>query len=96
MIKVNFSPIRGDEITTASLDGTVLTINGVAFDLSEIPDGATVKHPVIMEAIREGDDYELTFNLTHGHNAPIETRFPKPLEIMDSNWALEYTYDVDR
>jgi len=109
MIKLNFSPVRADEKTQASIDGTVLTVNGEAFDLSDIPDGATVNHPVIQNATRNGDDYELTITLTHGANAPHGTRFPEPVEVycdwelMDGadglqmpdnyDWELNYQYD---
>lgn len=95
MIKLNFSPVRADEKTSASLDGTALTVNGTDFDLSEIPDGATVNHPVIQNATRNGNDYELTLTLTHGANAPHETRFPEPVEITTETWELDYIYEPE-
>ena len=95
MIKTNFSPVRSDEQTTAELNGLVLTVNGEAFELSDIPDGATVQHPVIQNCTRTGDDYELTVTLTHGPNAPEATRFPEPVIVTDAEWALEYTYEPE-
>lgn len=95
MIKLNFSPVRADEKTQASLDSAVLTVNGEAFDLSDIPDGATVNHPVIQNATRNGDDYELTLTLTHGANAPHETRFPVPVEVTTETWELDYIYEPE-
>ena len=86
-------------------------VNGESFDLAEIPDGATVQHPVIQNCTRNGDDYELTITLTHGANAPHETRFPQPVEIycdwelMDGadgvqmpdnyDWELDYTHEPE-
>lgn len=109
MIKINFSPVRSDEQTKATLSGLVLTVNNEAFDLSEIPDGVTVQHEVIQNCTRNGDDFELTLTLTHGANAPHETRFPEPVEIycdcelMDGadglqmpdnyDWELDYVFD---
>lgn len=93
MIKINFSPVRADGKTTATLEGSVLTVNGELFDLSEIPDGATVNHPVIQKCTRTGDDYELTLTLSHGPNAPQETRFPEPVEVTEG-WELRYIYDT--
>lgn len=94
MIKINFSPVRSDEQTKATLSGLVLTVNNKAFDLSEIPDGATVNHPVLQNCTRNGDDFELTLTLTHGANAPEETRFPRPVEITSTKWELKYEFDT--
>lgn len=93
MIKINFSPVRSDEQTKAALSGLVLTVNNEAFDLSEIPDGATVNHPVIQNCTRNGDDFELTLTLAHGANAPYETRFPESAGITESEWDLDYVFD---
>lgn len=96
MIKINFSPVRADEKTGASLNGDVLTVNGKAFDLSLIPEGATARHPVIQNATRNGDDVELTLTLTHGPNAPEATRFPEPVEITGGSWELDYVYEPEQ
>ena len=95
MIKINFSPVRADEKTAATLSGSILTVNGEAFDLSLIEDGATVDHPVIKNCTRTGDDYELTLTLNHGPNAPEETRFPEPVEIDIETWELDYIYEPE-
>lgn len=95
MIKLNFSPVRADEKTSASLSGTTLTVNDEAFDLSDIPDGATVNHPIIQNATRNGDDYELTLMITHGPNAPHETRFHEPVEVTTETWELDYIHEPE-
>jgi len=95
MIKINFSPVRADEKTTASILGTVLTLNGQVYDLSELPDGATAQHPVLGEVRRNANIYELSMPLNHGANAPELTRFPEPVEITENEWALEYTYNEE-
>jgi hypothetical protein len=91
MITLNFSPVRADTKTTANLTGTVLTVNGQDFDLSLIEDGASGTHEVLQEFSRTGDDYELTLVLTHGANAPYETRFPEQ-QIINDSWVLEYDF----
>ena len=50
MIKINFSPRASGSKLAASVSGTVLTVNGEALDLTEIPDGADVDHPVAHKA----------------------------------------------
>jgi hypothetical protein len=84
---IKFSPVRMDETITASKQGDVLTINGQAFDLSPLPDGATL--PV--EAI--GSDHfvgpvertdgvlHLTIRLPHGPNPPPCVAFPEPITV---------------
>ena len=93
MIKINLSPVRSDEQTTAELNGLVLTVNNVDYDLAEIPDGATVNHPVLQNCTRNGNDFELTITLTHGANAPRETRFPESVEIVSDTWQLDYIFN---
>lgn len=91
MIKINLSPVRTEQATAASLAGAVLTLNGKAYDLSELPDGATAQHPVLGEVARNGNDYELTLTTPcpserwHAVNDTLEQRashaqrFPAPI-----------------
>lgn len=95
MIKINLNPVFTGDKTEAKLSGTELTLNGVEYDLSQLPNGATAHHPVLGEVSRNGDDYELTITLKHGFNAPYETRFPEPVEVTAGVWTLEYIYDPE-
>jgi len=82
MLTIKFSPIRSDVgQLTASLAGKVLTVDGIAYDLNLVPDGASVEHDVLKELTRTGDDFELTLTLPHGAKAPEETRFPQPVMV---------------
>jgi len=82
MLTINFSPVRSDAgQLTASLAGKVLTVDGIAYDLNLVPDGATVEHDVLQGLTRTGDDFELTLILPHGAKAPEETRFPQPVTV---------------
>lgn len=90
MLKLNLSPIRSDDPQpSVSWVAPVLTIGSIGYDLSELPDGATARHLVLGEVSRTGDDYEVTIRLWHGANAPEETRFPAPIEVLtDGEIAL--------
>lgn len=88
-LTLNLSPIRSDEETTASVNGTVLTVNGTDYDLSELPEGAVAQHPELGRVTRNGDSYECTIKLGHGPNAPEETRFPEPVVLTDYSGAIE-------
>ena len=46
-VNLNLSPVASDKGETIALTGTVLTVNGTDYDLSELPDGAEVKHPTL-------------------------------------------------
>jgi len=82
MITIKFSPVRSDKgQLTASLTGKVLTVDGIAYDLDLVPDGATVEHDVLKGLTRSGDDFELTLTLPHGAKAPEATRFPVPVTV---------------
>lgn len=94
-LTLNLSPVRSDEETKASLQGTVLTVNAIDYDLSELPDGATAQHPELGTVKRDGSVYECTIRLGHGPNAPHETRFPEPIVLENHNGPIELPmYDV--
>ena len=94
-LTLNLSPVRSDEETTTALTGTVLTVNSIGYDLSELPDGATAQHPELGKVTRNGSEYECTIILGHGPNAPHETRFPEPITLENHNGPIELPlYDV--
>ncbi|WP_433925045.1 hypothetical protein ACN06F_09080 [Vreelandella sp. 21] len=94
-LALNLSPVRADEETTASVSGTVLTVNGTDYDLSELPDGATAQHPDLGTVKRNGDEYECSIRLGHGPNASHETRFPEAIVLENYNGTIELPlYDV--
>lgn len=83
------SPVSRDYETVISVNGTVLTVNGTNYDLSELPDGATAQHPELRTVKRNGNNYECTVRLGHGPNAPYETRFPEPIVLENHNGPVE-------
>jgi len=95
MITINLSPQLNDIAPlSASLSGSVLTVDGAPYDLSLIADGATVEHPVVQNCTRTGTDYELTLILPHGANAPEETRFPVPVIVTTDGDITLPLYEV--
>lgn len=93
MIKINLSPVGSGVKTELSVKGSVITLNSETFDLSLLEDGARAQHEKLGLVTRTGNDYELTMILTHGRNAPHETRFPEPLEIT-GDYKHEYGFEV--
>lgn len=94
-LKLNLNPIGNLPETTAVLAGTVLTVNGTDYDLSELPNGATAQHPVLGTVKRNGSNYECTIILAHGPYAPYETLFPAPIVLDNHHGPIELPlYDV--
>lgn len=92
MIKINLGFFNSkDKRLTASISGTLLTVGGVGYELSELADGSSADHPVLRNLTRHGDDYELTLTSGHADNAPESHRFPAPIIITDNEW--EFSYD---
>lgn len=81
-MKIRFSPARMDDPVSGHVDGDIITLAGVAIDLSPLNEGATLPHGAILNHYVVGDverisgDIFLTLICPHGANAPDETRFP--------------------
>ena len=82
---INLSPIRDDRVLNITKQGETLAINGVPFDFSQLPDGATLPREaidcefIVSDVNRVNGEIELTILLPHGANASHEARFPSPI-----------------
>jgi hypothetical protein len=90
-MNITLSPQRRDDgPLTLSRQGDVLTINGTAYDFSQLPDGATLPREavecqwLVSDVERIGGVLHLTLLLPHGGTAPEATRFPAPLTVTDN------------
>lgn len=93
-MKITLSPQRRDDTLTVTKQGDTLTINGTAYDFSQLPDGATLPAEavdcefIIDPVERINGELELTLLLPHGLNASDAARFPQPI-IDPADGALE-------
>ena len=84
-MNINLSPQRRDDTLAVVKQGDTLTINGTAYDFSQLPDGGTlpadaVDCEYIIDSINRVDgELELTLLLPHGANASEAARFPEPI-----------------
>ena len=84
-MKIKLSPQRRDEQLTLEKAGDTLTINGTAYDFSQLPDGGTLPAEavdcefVIGSVDRVNGELELTLLLPHGADASEAARFPQPI-----------------
>ena len=84
-MKITLSPQRRDDTLTITKQGDTLTINGTAYDFSQLPDGGSLPADavdcefVIGSVDRVNGELELTLLLPHGANASESTRFTQPI-----------------
>lgn len=88
-MKITFSPMRRDDTLTLSKSGDTLTVNGEAFDFSDLPDGARLPCEEVgcdwlaSDVERVEGVLRLTLVLPHGPQAPQERLFPAPLTLTE-------------
>ena len=86
-MQITLTPMRRDDRLTLAVAGEVVSVNGVAFDLSAIPEGATLPLAAVdcawlaSDVERIGGEIHLTLILPQGTHAPAETLFPAPVTV---------------
>lgn len=86
-MKILLSPQRRDDTLTLSKSGDAITVNGVTYDFTPLPDGATLpREAVDCEWIcgnveRVNGDLVIPILLPHGPDASEAARFPEPLTV---------------
>lgn len=84
---INFKPQRRDESLSLEKQGDTLIVNGVPFDFSPLPDGATLPAEAIGSdwfcgpVDRISGELHLTLILPHGANPPSHVAFPEPITV---------------
>jgi hypothetical protein len=79
--------MRHDQPLALSRTGDTLMLNGESFDLSAIPEGATLPRAAVAcdwlasDIERVNGQLHLTLILPHGPNAPAQTMFPAALHL---------------
>jgi hypothetical protein len=93
-MQINFTPQRRNDTLVISKAGDTLTINGVTFDFSVIPDGATLPSSAVDcdyitgNIERIAGVLHLSLILPTGPDASQAANFPAPL-INPANGVLE-------
>ena len=78
-MKISLSPIASDRTTEISVSGEVITYDGVAYDMSAIPDGGEVEgqQPAIGTIKRVNGEIEITLMYFYDSKTATEAqRFP--------------------
>lgn len=97
---ITLTPVRRAAPLSLSRTGDVLTINGQDYDLSGIPEGATLPRDAVAcdllasDIERTGGVLHLTLMLPHGPDAPEATRFPAPITLSTDGPVALPPYDA--
>jgi hypothetical protein len=100
-MQIILSPIRAETPLTLHRAGDVLTVNGEVFNLSGIPEGATLPREAVAcdwlasDITRQGGSLQMTILLPHGANAPEVTRHPAPLVLTSDGPVTLPPYDAE-
>jgi hypothetical protein len=88
-MQIAFSPVMTEGTLALHRAGGVLAVNGLAFDLTGLPEGATLPRAAVGCPWLAGDvtrldgALRLTLILPHGDDAPETVRFPAVVEPAD-------------
>jgi len=86
---IKLSPVRLDETLEVLKEGDVLTVNGIPFDFSLLPEGATLPAEAIESehlvgpVERINGELHLTLRLPHGANPSKAVAFPEPIYVTE-------------
>jgi len=84
-MRIYLSPQRRDDTLTVTKSGDVLTINGVEYDFTNVPEGGVLPQDAVdcmwlaSDITRENGELTLTLLLPHKADATEAARFPQPL-----------------
>lgn len=85
---IKFVPQRRDETLQLSKAADVLTVNGLSFDFSPLPDGATLPECAIDSVWFQGDveridgALHIKLLLPHAANPPDRVLYPELIEVL--------------
>lgn len=86
---IKWNPQRRDDVLKVVKQGDKLIVNGVEYDFTSIPDGATLPAEAIDSDLFSGPvervDGELivTLTLPHGPNPSNSVAFPTPITVTE-------------
>lgn len=87
-MQIKFNPQRRDDALTVVKQGDTLIVNGIEYDFSTIPEGATLPADAIDSDFfsgpveRIGGEIYVTLTLPHGPNPSQAVAFPAPKNVL--------------
>lgn len=88
-MQIKFNPQRRDDSLTVVKQGDTLIVNGIEYDFSTVPEGATLPADAIDSDLFSGPvervngEIVLTLTLPHGPNPSKAVAFPEPITVVE-------------
>lgn len=98
---ITFSPMRRDTRPVYARQGDILLIEGAAFDFSGVANGDTLDADDVASdwvtgpVTREDGTLHLVLLLSHGADAPEDTRFPDPITVSSDGVIPQPPFDAE-
>ena len=93
-MQIKLNPQRREDTLTVVKQGDTLIVNGLEYDFSSIPEGATLPADAIDSDLFSGPveringELVLTLTLPHGPNPSQAVAFPEPITVEDGKVEL--------
>jgi len=87
-MQIKFNPQRRNDTLNVEKQGDKLIVNGVEYDFTSIPEGATLPADAIGSDLfsgnveRVGGALKVTLTLPHGPNPSKAVAFPEPINVV--------------
>lgn len=88
-MQIKWNPQRRDDVLAVIKQGDTLIVNGIEYDFSSIPEGATLPAEAIDSDLFSGNveringELALTLTLPHGPNPSQAVAFPQPITVVN-------------
>lgn len=99
-MKIKFNPQRRDDELLLRVEGEIVTVNYISYDLSVIPEGATLPADAIYGEMLSGDisringELEIVVTLPHKADAPTAITFPQDAVITEDGVVVDTANNV--
>lgn len=86
-MRISLVPARLDGLLAVSVTGDIVTINGVHFDFTQLPEGGELPAVAIesehfsSDVIRINGELHFALRLPHGANPPPHVAFPAAIQV---------------
>ena len=99
-MRIKFNPQRRDDELLLHVEGEIVTVNYISYDLSVIPDGATLPRDAIYGEFLSGDinrvdgELEIVITLPHKADAPTAITFPQDIVITEDGVVVDTANNI--
>lgn len=99
-MRIKFNPQRRDDELLLRIEGEIVTVNYISYDLSVIPEGATLPSEAIYGEFLSGGvsrndgELEIVVTLPHKANSPTAITFPQDVVINEDGVVVDTANNI--